>query len=194
MIAKRSFLNSVSDTGVRMLSRLLAILGVLALAACATPYQSSVAGWFFVAGGYDQKDMGNNVWQIGFHGNVDTTRETLQTYWLYRSAEIALDHGFDGFEVVSDMKLTDGILTPRPVRLAATYVPMFIYVPQSGSNIPYNFGGNIRLLKMPFDSEPPKIFDAAVLKARLEPMVKGKKCEKENVCPHEHDYLVPAKP
>jgi len=51
------------------------------------------------------------------------------------------------------------------------------------------------LLKTPFETAPPKIFDAALLKAALDVYVRGTKCETNsrggNVCPHVHDYLFP---
>jgi hypothetical protein len=46
------------------------------------------------------------------------------------------------------------------------------------------------LIKKPFMSKPPTVFDAVALKAKLEPLVKGGLCE-GNVCPHVHTYLMP---
>lgn len=49
--------------------------------------------------------------------------------------------------------------------------------------------GDIRLLKRPFQTQAGKIFDAAKLKVRLDPVINGPKCSLGNVCPHPHDYI-----
>jgi hypothetical protein len=67
--------------------RLLVLAAVaVALTACATPYVQEG-----LVGGFDAKDLGH------------TSRETAQTYWLYRSAELALERDFTGFEILSDV-------------------------------------------------------------------------------------------
>jgi hypothetical protein len=68
------------------------------LAACATQY--SQEGF---TGGFDVKDLGQDVYRVRFSGNGYTSRETVQTYWLYRSAQLAVESGFTGFEILSDM-------------------------------------------------------------------------------------------
>jgi hypothetical protein len=80
--------------------RLLVLAAVAAtLAACATQYAPE--GF---TGGFDVKDLGQDVYRVRFSGNGYTTKETAQTYWLYRSAELALEKGFTGFEILSDMQ------------------------------------------------------------------------------------------
>jgi hypothetical protein len=65
------------------------------------------------------------------------------------------------------------------VRLAAS-VPIFIPMgPGADSTMIHNTGADIRLLKAPPTPAPPRGFDAAALKARLDPLVNGPKCEKE---------------
>jgi hypothetical protein len=54
-------------------------------------------------GGFDAKDLGQDLYRVRFAGNSYTSRETVQTYWLYRSAELAVENGFTGFEVLSDV-------------------------------------------------------------------------------------------
>jgi len=104
------------------------------------------------------------MFRVRFDGNIFTTFETAQTYALYRSAELTQENGFDGFEIVSETQDPDGA-----DRVAS-------------------YSTQIRLLKQPFKAAPPKVFDAAALKAALEPYVLGKKCDNGNVCPHDHDY------
>jgi hypothetical protein len=79
--------------------RLLVLAAVaVALAACATPYVQEG-----LIGGFDAKDLGQDVYRVRFAGNGYTSRETAQTYWLYRSAELALERDFTGFEILSDV-------------------------------------------------------------------------------------------
>jgi hypothetical protein len=162
---------------------------VLLTAACATPYQESGLG-----GGYTQKEIEPGVWRVAFSGNGHTTRETVQTYWLYRCAELAQEKGFDGFEVMPGVEFIRGKVygTRSTHPLLHEARGGFIYVPMySGpSNFP-SFEGDIRLVKKPFEPVAPKIFDAATLKSSLEKYVKGDKCEKSNVCPHMHRYVYP---
>lgn len=76
--------------------RFLSVLGVaLALAACAaqpTPYQPKVDGL-----GYSQQQIDGRTWRVEFAGNADTARETVETYLLYRCAEIIRFGGHDKF-------------------------------------------------------------------------------------------------
>jgi hypothetical protein len=146
-----------------------------------------LAGEFGIAGGFAEEHKGDGVWHVSFSGNAFTTRETVQTYWLYRCAEFTLENGYDGFEILSDrMRLT----LQRHVQLAAS-APIPIFVPGGGhdSTMIHNIGADIRLLKAPFVAAPPKTFDAAEVERALEPYVNGKKCDAGNVCPHEHAYL-----
>src|SRR5438445_13689913 len=69
------------------------------LASCSTPYQQTG-----LTGGSDVKELRPDVYRISFQGNGYTTRESVQVYWLYRCAEVALEKGFTGFEILSDMQ------------------------------------------------------------------------------------------
>jgi len=79
--------------------RLLVLTAVaVTLVACATPYVQEG-----LTGGFDVKDLGQDVYRVRFQGNGYTSKETVQAYWLYRSAELALEKGFTGFEILSDI-------------------------------------------------------------------------------------------
>jgi hypothetical protein len=162
----------------------------LLVGACATPYQESGLG-----GGYTQKEIETDIWRVAFNGNGHTTRETVQTYWLYRCAELAQEKGFDGFEIMSGMQFTGLQGLPRQTASPLLHQAKgggFIYVPTySGPSYFPSFEGDIRMLKKPFQPAVPKVFDAAEIKVALEKYVKGEKCEKNNVCPHVHRYVYP---
>jgi hypothetical protein len=77
----------------------LALLTVAMLAGCArvqpTPYQPAVEGY-----GYSEHQIEDNRYWVSFAGNDETPASTVQKYWLYRIAELTLDHGYDYFTVV----------------------------------------------------------------------------------------------
>lgn len=69
------------------------------LASCATPYQQSG-----LTGGADVRELRPDVYRVTFQGNGYTTRESVQVYWLNRCAELAVEKGFAGFEILSDVR------------------------------------------------------------------------------------------
>jgi hypothetical protein len=75
----------------------LAILMLAMLAGCTqpTPYQPLVDGY-----GYSEQQIEDNRFWVRFAGNQRTPAATVQNYWLYRIAELTLDHGYDYFTVV----------------------------------------------------------------------------------------------
>lgn len=181
---------AMRETPMRVLSVLaLALL----LAGCATPYEPATA----LAGGYSDTEVAPGVWHISFVGGPSTNHETAQTYWLYRAAELALQKGYDGFEVLTPMIWSGA--ARRPVRLAleGVIVGPTVIAPMGTIELPSDtmagqVAGDIRLVKRPSTPAPPKLFDAAALKAALDPVVLGQKCDGGNVCPHAHQYLHPA--
>jgi len=79
------------------LRHLLMAASAAILAACATstPYQpASKPGGF---DGFSQTLIENDRARVTFGGNSLTERETVENYLLYRSAEIAVERGFDYF-------------------------------------------------------------------------------------------------
>ena len=86
----------------RVTIALAAILALgLGLAACetVTPYQPLAAG-NKVSGGFTDKRLDDNHFQVLFRGNSVTSRDQVETYLLYRAAELTANNGFDWFEMV----------------------------------------------------------------------------------------------
>lgn len=202
------------------------------LAACATPY-----GEQGLLGGFSAIELQPDVWRVKFQGNGYTTRETAQTYWLNRCAELTLEKGYGTFEILSDMQFVmrqpdeerptapgnrllpasrvtiltsaqelaeasgwhaDGehlasqaVPRVKVAAVAARSVPIFIYSGGSAIRMPA-LEGDIHMIKRPVTASPPKIFDAKTLKAALAPHMSTEKCGTGNVCPHVHEYLLPA--
>lgn len=75
----------------------LALGGGLVACETATPYQPLHAGGQ-TSGGYSDIKIESDRWRVMFHGNDSTSRETVETYLLYRAAELTVDQGFDWFE------------------------------------------------------------------------------------------------
>jgi len=68
---------------------------ILTACATATPYQAaSTPGGF---DGFSQTMIENDRARITFGGNSLTKRDTVENYLLYRSAEMAVERGFDYF-------------------------------------------------------------------------------------------------
>ena len=75
---------------------LAAVAGLLAACATATPYQPASSGSY----GFSEQRIEDNRMRITFRGNSATDRETVETYLLYRSAELTLQNGHDYFVVI----------------------------------------------------------------------------------------------
>lgn len=74
----------------------LAAIAVLGACATATPYQAAMDS----NRGYSEQQIENNRFQVQFAGNSLTDRKTVETYLLYRAAELTRQNGFDHFRVV----------------------------------------------------------------------------------------------
>ena len=78
-----------------------AATAALAVGACATatPYQPIQPGASY-SGGYSERPIEQNRWMVSFSGNTVTDRRTVETYLLYRAAELTVQQGYDWFTVV----------------------------------------------------------------------------------------------
>ncbi|MEN0653006.1 MULTISPECIES: CC0125/CC1285 family lipoprotein [Hyphobacterium] len=75
-----------------------AAAAVLAACATPTPYQAADRPGGY---GYEQVSLESDRYRISFSGNSLTDRETVETYLLYRAAELALERGYETFTVVT---------------------------------------------------------------------------------------------
>lgn len=78
------------------LSAGLAALALLGACATATPYQAAMGS----QRGYSEQQIESNRFQVQFSGNSLTDRKTVETYLLYRAAELTRLNGYDHFRVV----------------------------------------------------------------------------------------------
>ncbi len=78
----------------------MTIAAILTFAGCATTY--GPAG---VTGGYQEKELENNVYQISFAGNSFISKEKINDFGMFRCAEFSLEHDKPYFEMLSkDLK------------------------------------------------------------------------------------------
>ena len=170
-------------SGIRFPGVALAL--ALGLTDCASAYGPENT-W----GGYSEKQVSGAVWWVRYGGNGFTTPETVQTYWLLHCAELTLSNGYNGFRIVSPLQLTSVDTSGAPmltkISLQAVISPNDSY--QSSYKPPMS--ATIEMLHKPFTPVPGRSFDAAALKAQLEPLVTSHKCG-GNVCPYVHTYLFP---
>ena len=175
------------------LARAILILALLtALCGCnigAAPYRKADAGDLL---GYSEHRVSGDVWHVGFNGNINTTSETVQAYWLYRCAELALAMHYDGFEIISNIRLTmtlpaSALNDTRGIEKVNGTIYTPIYIPSTGNT--QKIEADVRFLHGAVIPAPPIRYNAAELKRTLDPIVNGKKCDDGNVCPHVHDYI-----
>jgi hypothetical protein len=78
-----------------------AVAGGLALSACmtATPYAPATGTGQYRTGYWDEQ-IEPDRFRVTFAGNSLTSRETVERYLLYRSAQLTLEHGYDHFTLV----------------------------------------------------------------------------------------------
>ena len=114
---------------MKITAALAAIGLVVGLSACetATPYQPLRAG-SEVSGGFTDQRLDQNHFRVTFRGNSMTSRERVETYLLYRAAELTLQNGDDWFAMVDR----------NTERNARTYVePDPFYHPWYGAGFGY---------------------------------------------------------
>lgn len=74
----------------------LAALTMLGACISSTPYQAADSS----DRGYSEQQIETNRWMVSFSGNRLTDRRTVETYLLYRAAELTQQNGFDHFRMV----------------------------------------------------------------------------------------------
>jgi len=90
------------------------LAGLLASCATQTPYQPTSPDSRY---GFQEQFIENNRARITFRGNTLTDRETVETYLLYRAAEVTLERGHDYFIVANrdteETTRVDAVGSPR---------------------------------------------------------------------------------
>jgi hypothetical protein len=193
---------SVSFNTAALVVLSLALSALSALSACstATPYQAMTSRQA-VFGGYSETRLAPDRYRVTFSGNDLTSRDTVEGYLLYRSAELSLADGYQGFSIVERNveHRTETHLEPDPF-YQPWYGPAYrhwrpswrYYQPSFGwrrwdpwLDQPfwdqsltvhrverYEVSAEIILLRAPLPTDNPRIFSAADIIARFGPQLK----------------------
>ena len=105
----------------------LAMVALLLLpAACtsSTPYQP-LSMLSPATGGYTDEQLGPDRFRVDFFGNTLTSRERVETYLLFRAAQLTVEQGADWFVVVDHEMEHQSEIVVRPLRPDPTYRPAF---------------------------------------------------------------------
>ena len=82
------------------------------------------------AGGFSEQKLEGDRYRVSFAGNSLTSRDTVERYLLYRSAELTVQQGYDWFETADH----------RTDRTARTYVERDPFArPGFGYGYPYGY-------------------------------------------------------
>lgn len=111
----------------------LTVAVAIMLAACQTPtpYQPAIAGH-----GYWDEQTGENTYRVVFTGNAATPRDTVEDYLLLRSAELAVEQGYERFFFLEfgtdEVQIGEGEEHQTCAYAPYFYYPYFPYVVESG--------------------------------------------------------------
>ena len=104
---------------MKHLALILTLALCLSACATATPYQP-LSKTSEQSGGYSETRVETDRWRVTFSGNSLTDRETVETYLLYRAAEMTIAQGYDVFMMAdrgvasTKEKLVTQTLRPDP--------------------------------------------------------------------------------
>lgn len=124
---------------MHVLKKLTLLAGAIVLTACATatPYQASTQA--DARNGFSEMKIENDRIRITFDGNNLTKRDTVETYLLYRAAELTKENGYDYFTLTErdiDKKsrlVSNGFADPYFGYFGHSY-----YHPRFGWSSPYH--------------------------------------------------------
>ena len=95
---------------IKMILGGLAAFTLVNACASSTPYQPAIDSRF----GFDQQQIEDDRWTVSFAGNSLTDRQRVETYLLYRAAELTEQQGFDYFRVADSDTNADRRIQATP--------------------------------------------------------------------------------
>ena len=128
-------LNKIININTVKKFSLLAMATVLTACATATPYQPASQS---LRNGFSETQIEKDRIKVTFDGNSLTDRETVETYLLYRAAELTKQKGYDYFTVVD--RATDKKTRLVDTGFSDPYYGFFNYSyfhPRYGWSTPY---------------------------------------------------------
>lgn len=153
--------------------RKVLLLWLFLLAGCVTPYQP--LGY---TGGFSETQLSENIFQVNFKGNGDTSSERASDFALLRSAEVTLENGYRYFALMDSQNTEKVSHHKTPVR-AHTTGDLNIHGSYGTYSETTSFsGGQINTIRKPrafntiicFKDKPKNmqfVFDAAFIKQSI---------------------------
>lgn len=149
------------------------------VSACATPY-----GTQGVTGGYSESKISDSAYVVTFNGNGFTSRDRVYYFWVYRCAELTLQHGYSLYATrtnapkagpeASQGTLRQALYTSggdeRLVKTRGGSVPIFVPGGGGGATA-WTFSATILMYKRPLPEEVLWAVDAEQVVAALKPYV-----------------------
>lgn len=80
------------------MNKIISLVFIISLSGCATSYHGQN---FFYSDGYRDSQLDENVFRVTFYGNGYTSPDRVSDFVLLRSAELALNEGFQFFALVN---------------------------------------------------------------------------------------------
>lgn len=156
-------------------------LAFLAVAGCATPYQSGG-----ISGGYSEKRINDSAYVVSFNGNGFASKDRVYYFWMYRCAELTLKNGYALFYIKpNEAPHASNIPLPHfysdetthrgqdqsdmvKVRGGTTY--HYTYIPGSTTtSTKWTYSGTVLMFAKPLPHEELYAFDAQTIINDLKP-------------------------
>ena len=167
---------------------LLVAAAALALSACASQaaYKPAETSTSY---GYSDQAIESNRFKVSFRGNSFTEKEKVETYLLYRAAELTLEQGHDYFLVIDRDTESKSRLRPDPVSPRFShfgfhysyyhpyhgwhgmYDPFWDRAPTYREVTKYEASAEVVLRKGSKPADEPRAFDARDVVANLGPTI-----------------------
>lgn len=166
MSPSRLFRKTRSVFGSRTTYALLSITLALATAcATATPYQQAERGY-----GYSDRLLSGDRAEVSFRGNTHTSRQDVELFLLYRSAELARSRGAEAFRFVNRTVKHHKVDKPNPCH-SPYYMTYFAY---SIVNVEEEFlaTAEVEFLDLPPASETEGVFETGRVLSDLDACVR----------------------
>ena len=104
------------------------------ISGCSTPYQPFSV---FSRGGYKEKQVDPNTYQVNYYGNKATSLETLNTLLQYRSAELTVKNNYNYYVVLKAQRRIPGSVYGG-FTITKQVIKMFKGKPKSNKSNVYN--------------------------------------------------------
>ena len=178
-VARKASIGKRSAEGERAMQKLVVnyLIGValVTLAGCATTYQSQ--GF---TGGYKDSQIDSNTFLVEFRGNGYTSPQAVNTYLLYRCAELTATAGYDYFILLGTASVDEQSLFTTPGHYSATTTGSGSFATTTGTYTPgqttsITKPGTTTVIKAFHGQKPPDnlaAFDAKEVLQHLGPTVR----------------------